>query len=56
MKSYVDEVDVCDIPIGEDDTRGPLYGFCIGNGCTGEKLANWASAVKRQPSLCRDDS
>ena len=22
MKSYVDEVDVCDIPIGEDDTGG----------------------------------
>ena len=30
---------VCDIPIGKDDTGGPLHGFCIGNGYTGEKLA-----------------
>ena len=28
---------VCDIPIGKDDTGGSLYGFCIGNGYTGEK-------------------
>ena len=30
-------MNVCDIPIGKDDTGGPLYGFCIGNGYTGEK-------------------
>ena len=29
---------VCDIPIGKDDTGGPLYGFCMGNGYTGEEL------------------
>ena len=39
---------VCDIPIGKDDTGGPLYGFCIGNGYTGEKLPKiWLKKVEK---------
>ena len=39
MKIWLRRGDVCDIPIGRDDTGGPLYVFSIGMGYTGEKFA-----------------
>ena len=34
MESCVDVGDGCDVPVGKDETGGPVYGFCIGNGST----------------------
>ena len=34
---YVDEIEICDIPLGKDDTQDGCYGLSIGTGYTSRK-------------------
>ena len=45
---YVDGIEICDIPIGKDDTQDGWYGLSIGPGYMGTKKGRFFREFSRK--------